>query len=525
MGTIYRTSKPAAYPRHQLQPRRTVSTTNRHKTSLRSYLLAATAISALILPVFALVAFLFAFNALDIVLPGVRTGGANIGGLNGDRAVLVVDNAWNYDRKLLVTDGSHAWTAAPLDFGLWVDPGLTAANALELGRGQDAGPEFGQMLRGEALNLPPVVDFRPELARAQLKRWSPLVEQAPQDAVIAYQNGRWTAVPGIAGTQLDVESTVALIQANPSAVLTGGILQLVVRPVQPQISDLSQELSRMQALMDRPLQIAAYDPINDDTVRWDTTPQEMAAWMRVGERSGAPSIQVDVQAFNQYLAGQQGRIGAGRAFVPLQSSIELEDALADDRKLDLDIERLPEEYVVQPGDTLVSIGFDLGIPYWHIQEANPGLTASSLAAGDTITIPSQNVMLPLPVVKNKRVVISISQQRLWEYENGQLRRDEVISTGIDRSPTYAGVFQVQSHELNAYASVWDLYMPHFLGIYEATPGFMNGLHGLPTLSSGYRMWADALGRKASYGCIILTLDAAEDLYAWAEDGVVVEIQR
>jgi lipoprotein-anchoring transpeptidase ErfK/SrfK len=34
-----------------------------------------------------------------------------------------------------------------------------------------------------------------------------------------------------------------------------------------------------------------------------------------------------------------------------------------------------------------------------------------------------------------------------------------------------------------------------------------------------------LGRPASYGCIILTLDDAEQLYNWAEDGVVVEIRE
>jgi lipoprotein-anchoring transpeptidase ErfK/SrfK len=38
------------------------------------------------------------------------------------------------------------------------------------------------------------------------------------------------------------------------------------------------------------------------------------------------------------------------------------------------------------------------------------------------------------------------------------------------------------------------------------------------------MWANSLGRKASYGCIILDLQAAEDLYHWAEQGVIVEIQ-
>jgi len=109
------------------------------------------------------------------------------------------------------------------------------------------------------------------------------------------------------------------------------------------------------------------------------------------------------------------------------------------------------------------------------------------------------------------------------YENGKQIKKFVISTGVDRSPTQPGVFQVLTHKANAYASVWDLYMPNFLGIYEAWPGFMNGIHGLPTLSNGTRLWANVLGRPASYGCIILDLPDSKFLYNWAENGVVVEI--
>jgi lipoprotein-anchoring transpeptidase ErfK/SrfK len=67
-------------------------------------------------------------------------------------------------------------------------------------------------------------------------------------------------------------------------------------------------------------------------------------------------------------------------------------------------------------------------------------------------------------------------------------------------------------------------MPNFLGIYEAWPGFMNGIHGLPMLSNGTRLWANILGKPASFGCIILDLPASKELYKWAENGVVVEIK-
>jgi lipoprotein-anchoring transpeptidase ErfK/SrfK len=38
------------------------------------------------------------------------------------------------------------------------------------------------------------------------------------------------------------------------------------------------------------------------------------------------------------------------------------------------------------------------------------------------------------------------------------------------------------------------------------------------------LWGNILGRPASYGCIIMELDAAEFLYDWAEEGVIVEIR-
>jgi hypothetical protein len=185
----------------------------------------------------------------------------------------------------------------------------------------------------------------------------------------------------------------------------------------------------------------------------------------------------------------------------------------------------PMPYTVRGPQTLTSLGAQIGMPYWKLIEANPQLAGRNPWVGETITLPAKDAMLTLPVIMNKRIVISISEQHMWVYQDGELIGDHVISTGMVDSPTMPGIFQVQSHFENAYASNWDLWMPHFLGIYDAVPGFENGIHGLPVLSNGVRLWGSVLGRPASYGCIILDLEAAELLYTWAEDGVVVEIQR
>jgi lipoprotein-anchoring transpeptidase ErfK/SrfK len=76
----------------------------------------------------------------------------------------------------------------------------------------------------------------------------------------------------------------------------------------------------------------------------------------------------------------------------------------------------------------------------------------------------------------------------------------------------------------AYASQWDLEMPHFIGIYRAGGDTYNGIHALPILANGQRLWSGNLGSRASFGCIILGIEEAETLFSWAELGVPVIIR-
>jgi lipoprotein-anchoring transpeptidase ErfK/SrfK len=134
-------------------------------------------------------------------------------------------------------------------------------------------------------------------------------------------------------------------------------------------------------------------------------------------------------------------------------------------------------------------------------------------------------MLPLPIVWDKRIVVSMSEQRVRVYESGALKWDWIASTGIDSSPTWTGVYQILSHEPNAYAGNWNLWMPNFLGVYRPVPDadFTNGFHGFPTRGSSQLLWTNSLGTRVTYGCILLSNENAQALYNWAEEGVVVEI--
>jgi LysM repeat protein len=292
--------------------------------------------------------------------------------------------------------------------------------------------------------------------------------------------------------------------------------------IPPAVADLSAEVQRIAMYYQRPLQLRAWDAITDELMIWNLPQELVAGWVRLDDPYGEPYLQVDAGEFEAYLQEWQSTI-VNRE-IDFKDPVEtLDDVWVGGGVYTIFLRHKPTEYTVQYGDNLVGIGFKVGMPYWKIQEANPGSSIYGVHAGQVLTIPSKNEMLPYPPVLGKRIVISITEQHMWVYENFALKSEHVISTGMSNSPTLPGVFQIQTHEINAYASNWDLWMPHFMGIYEAVPGFMNGIHGLPVLSSGVRLWANVLGSPASYGCIILDLASGETLYNWAENGVVVEI--
>jgi hypothetical protein len=271
--------------------------------------------------------------------------------------------------------------------------------------------------------------------------------------------------------------------------------------------------------------LRAYDPVTDETFTWAPNRETIASWLTVERGPLQFRVSLEEEKVAEYVAGLADQLGAERMFDYETAFAAAKAGLGGTASEPVIISYMPREHIVQYSQSLVSFSFDMGIPYWKIQELNPQLYGRGVVYGETITLPARDAMLPLPVVMNKRIVISITEQHMWIYQDGDQIGDYVISTGMAGSPTMPGIFQVQSRFINAYASRWDLWMPNFLGIYEAAPGFLNGIHGLPLLSNGVRLWASVLGSPASYGCIVLDLESAEHLFDWAEDGVVVEIRE
>lgn len=465
------------------------------------------------------------FQVGQRILPGVSVGNQDLGGQSVFEAAVALHKSWNLEHRILVSNGIRSGTVAPETLGLSVDALQTAQAAYEVGHNQPVPAEGVQMLYSlsRGWEIVPQVRFDPAKARLGLEALSAQMSQAPQDASLRLEGGQVVSLPAKVGYRLDVENTLATLAADPQAVLRSGSLKLALRPVAPQVSDVSAVRQEAERLLGTPVKIAAYDPLSDEQIGWTIPAGTVAGWLKVEPGQAGPQLSLDPERVKETLDGLSAALDGGRWLDTVQAAGPVAQAVRLGKTATVILRHKPTTYTVQAGDTLLKIGWKVGIPYWRVARANPGLDADALTAGQELVIPSKDDLLPLPVVPDKRIRISISEQRMRIFQDGQQVNEYVISTGIDRSPTQPGIFQVQTHEINAYASVWDLTMPHFMGIYEAWPGFMNGIHGLPMLSNGRRLWANILGKPASYGCIILDLKAAEDLYQWAENGVVVEI--
>lgn len=180
------------------------------------------------------------------------------------------------------------------------------------------------------------------------------------------------------------------------------------------------------------------------------------------------------------------------------------------------LSRIAQRYVTTV-ETLVALN----------QLANPNL----IYAGQTLLLPDgspldqagQQAPPPAPPAVAKRILVDLSDQRMYVYENGQLIWQFVVSTGMAGSPTAPGSYHVQSKIPSAYGSSWNIWMPNWLGIYWVG-NLENGIHALPIMSNGSQLWAGYLGTPISYGCVVLSQADSDLLWAWADIGTPVDIQ-
>lgn len=122
----------------------------------------------------------------------------------------------------------------------------------------------------------------------------------------------------------------------------------------------------------------------------------------------------------------------------------------------------------------------------------------------------------------KKIVIDLSEQKLYIYENSEVAGEFLVSTGRAGYNTPVGEFEIENHFERAWSRNYGLWMPYWMAV---TDDGKYGIHELPEWPGGYKEGVDHLGIPVSHGCIRLGVGPAEMVYSWAGDGTKVVIQQ
>ena len=184
-------------------------------------------------------------------------------------------------------------------------------------------------------------------------------------------------------------------------------------------------------------------------------------------------------------------------------------------------------HIVQPGDTLMAIGYQYGVNWRDLAAINTLSNPDRLSIGQRLTVPYIRTGRPmggprpmdfdaeLSSFTRKEIVVELAQQRVQAYENGRLIKTVTVSTGLPDTPTVQGEFSIYVKRESQTMTGPGYYLPDVPYVMYFYQGY--GLHGT--------YWHENFGEPMSHGCVNLPTDEAKWFYEWAEVGTPVLVMK
>ena len=321
-----------------------------------------------------------------------------------------------------------------------------------------------------------------------------------------------------AQAQVQFDQAVELAPADPKALLWQGTTQLYLAGREALITSnwdaaieaFTRAHKNMPDYSDLPSRLVeSYRRKGQAAIEAQDWPVAVEALVQALDR--APK---DLEVINLLSAAYRGQG---------QTAMVKQDWTAAIKVLTQAHERLPRDQKVV--DLLATAYRKRGITRQEAAElknARSDLEAAlALRPGDT---EAQTHLDRVKYLLSKRIEIDISKQRMYVWKGDKLVYNWPVSTGLRGRDTATGHFRVLDKIPMAYSKIWRLKMPYWLGVYYVQ-GIENGIHALPIRPDGSVMWGGLLGQRASYGCIILSNQAARTLYKWVDIGTQVDIHH
>ena len=183
-------------------------------------------------------------------------------------------------------------------------------------------------------------------------------------------------------------------------------------------------------------------------------------------------------------------------------------------------------HIVQRGEHLSMIGRAYGVSAQAIAAANGLANPSLIFVGQRLVIPAPGTVYasapaaqPAPsasptLYSGKQIVVDISDQMIYAFENGALMNSSLVSTGIAAYPTVLGDYRIYVKYESTTMSGPGYYLPGVPYTMYFYKGY--GIHGT--------YWHNNFGTPMSHGCVNLPTSVAQWFFYWAPVGTPVHVQ-
>lgn len=122
--------------------------------------------------------------------------------------------------------------------------------------------------------------------------------------------------------------------------------------------------------------------------------------------------------------------------------------------------------------------------------------------------------------KPQEIIVDLSEQRLYAYENGLLKRSFFVSSGLAQFPTPTGSFAVTKVPSVWYAGNYGPNNPQNYDFGQVP----NNLRFKPQYFLHTAYWHNDFGHRRSHGCVNIAKDNNDWLYGWATEGTTATIR-
>lgn len=175
-------------------------------------------------------------------------------------------------------------------------------------------------------------------------------------------------------------------------------------------------------------------------------------------------------------------------------------------------------HIVEQGQELALIARQYGVTIQDILDFNDIANADLIYPGQELIIPAEGEYIPenipaAPTNSGRSIVVSTGDQRIYAYENGQMVRTHLVSTGTMVTPTVLGDYAVYVKYRATDMSGPGYFMPQVPYTMYFYQGY--GIHGT--------YWHNAFGRTMSHGCVNLPVAEAEWFFNFASVGTPVRV--